>query len=152
MMRGCFPHRVTAPMATPSDPTTSIVSRICQRFPCWEGPAPALANTSTAQLRKNPPTPGVIHVQRRAAGAPAPETIVPQETETGARTTGAVSTGTRAPQQSFNEPRPPTTFFTDDPHRQSGLIYVIMQSYPDKETAEKAADFLTRIGIPCTVV
>jgi hypothetical protein len=119
------------------------------------GPAPALASTSTAQLRKAPPTPGVMHLQRRTA-APAKETPyeMPEVPGSGARPVAAVSTGTKAPpQQSFNEPRPPATFFTDDPHRINGLNYAIIQTYPakEKEMAEQAAAFLTGNGIPCTV-
>ncbi len=67
------------------------------------------------------------------------------------RPANATSTGTRSPQPSFNDPRPPATFFTDGADRQSGLNYAIIQSYPDKDTAQKAAEFLTKNGIPCTV-
>ena len=123
------------------------------------GPTPALANTSTAQLRKNPPTPGVMHLQRRpsaAAASVASAEVAGNEmievAGSGARPVGG-STGTRGAQQSFNEPRPPTTFFTDDPHRINGLNYAIIQAYPpqEKEMAEKAAAFLVGNGIPCTV-
>jgi len=123
------------------------------------GPAPALANTSTAQLKKAPPTPGVMHLSRRTSSSSAKDT--PYEmTEivgSGARPVGAVSTGTKVTpppaQQSFNDPRPPATFFTDDPHRTNGLNYAIIQSYPpkEKEMADQAAAFLTSNGIPCTV-
>ncbi len=36
--------------------------------------------------------------------------------------------------------------------RQVGMMYVVMQSYPDRETARRAADFLIRAGVPCDVV
>jgi len=121
------------------------------------GPAPALANTSTAQLRKAPATPGVMHLTKRATPASAKDTPyeMPEIAGAGARPVSAVSTGTKAaaPQQSFNEPRPPATFFTDDPHRINGLNYAVIQSYPpkEKEMADQAAAFLTSNGIPCTV-
>jgi hypothetical protein len=109
------------------------------------GPATAIANTSTQVLRQNPPTPGVMNVPRRAEVNGANDVVE------GARTAVPASTGTRVPQQTFSEPRPPSTFFTDDPHRQNGLNYVIIQSYPNKETADKAAEFLTKHGVTCTV-
>jgi hypothetical protein len=114
------------------------------------GPSPAIANTSTQQLKQRPPTPGVLNVPRRS------EQVSGGSNDTGEGSgprvaSGTISTGTRNPQQSFNDPRPPATFFTDDAHRQNGLNYAIIQSYPDKETAERAAEFLTKSGIPCTV-
>ncbi len=36
--------------------------------------------------------------------------------------------------------------------RQVGMMYVVMQSYPDRETARRAADFLVARGVPCDVV
>jgi len=117
------------------------------------GPSPALASTSTAQLKRNPPTAGVMHVQRRQPSQDQVNEMV-EVAGSGARPVNAVSTGTQhPPQHSFNEPRPPTTFFTDDPHRINGLNYAIIQSYPakEKDMAEQAAAFLTSNGIPCTV-
>ena len=116
------------------------------------GPSPAIANTSTQQLKQRPPTPGVLNVPRRSeqVSGGSNDTVEGSAARVaGASSTG--STGTRNPQQSFNDPRPPATFFTDDAHRQNGLNYAIIQSYPDKETADKAAEFLTKSGIPCTV-
>lgn len=114
------------------------------------GPSTAIANTSTQVLRQNPPTPGVMNVQRRADVVGANDAAVEGAT---ARQTQPPSTGTRNPQHQANvsDPRPPSTFFTDDQHRQNGLNYVIVQSYPNKETAEKAAEFLSSHGVPCTV-
>ena len=116
------------------------------------GPSPAIANTSTQQLKQRPATPGVLNVPRRSeqVSGGSNDTV---EGSAGPRVASGStgSTGTRNPQQSFNDPRPPATFFTDDAHRQNGLNYAIIQSYPDKETAEKAAEFLTKSGIPCTV-
>jgi len=40
----------------------------------------------------------------------------------------------------------------DKPKRQVGLNYVIVQSYPDDAVSQRAADFLNKNGIPCTVV
>jgi hypothetical protein len=117
------------------------------------GPAPALASTSTAQLRRNAPTAGVMRVQRRQPAQDQVNEMI-EVAGAGARPVNAVSTGTQhPPQHSFNEPRPPTTFFTDDPHRINGLNYAIIQSYPskEKEMADQAAAFLTSNGIPCTV-
>jgi hypothetical protein len=111
------------------------------------GPSTAIAGTSSSQLKQRPPTPGVLNVPKRG------EVLGTNDTVEGmaARPANSTSTGTRNPQQTVNDPRPPATFFTDDPHRQNGLNYAIIQSYPDRETAEKAAEFLTKSGIPCTV-
>jgi hypothetical protein len=62
------------------------------------------------------------------------------------------STGTRNPQRpAFNDPQPPATFFTDDPKRSHNLNYVVVQMFPDEATAKRAAEFLTKNGVPCTV-
>lgn len=108
------------------------------------GPAPAIANTSTQELLKHPPTPGVLNVNRRNE---------PTGTNDVVEGPTPRSTGTLIPRGSGNssEPRPPATFYSDDPHRQNGLNYVIIQSYPDRETADKAAEFLTNHGIACSV-
>jgi hypothetical protein len=114
-----------------------------------KGPSTAIANTSTATLKQRPPTPGVLNVPRRNDVLGSNDTAEGY----GARPANSTSTGTRAPQPTFNDPRPPATFFTDDPHRSGGLNYIIIQSYPEKEKqmAEQAAAFLTKNGIPCTV-
>ena len=114
-----------------------------------KGPSTAIANTSTATLKQRPPTPGVLNVLRRNDVLGSNDTAEGY----GARPANSTSTGTRVPQPTFNDPRPPATFFTDDPHRSGGLNYVIIQSYPGKEKqmAEQAAAFLTKNGIPCTV-
>jgi hypothetical protein len=109
------------------------------------GPSPAIANTSTQQLRKGPVTPGVLNVQKRSANS----TPSDQGEDPTVRATTA-STGTRV-QPSFNDPRPPATFFADDAHRSTGLNYAIIQSYPEKAPADKAAEFFTKNGVPCTV-
>ena len=36
--------------------------------------------------------------------------------------------------------------------RQVGFMYVVIQSYPDRETATRAGEFLNRNGVPCTVI
>ena len=36
--------------------------------------------------------------------------------------------------------------------RQPGLLYAVVQSYPDRETANAAAAFLNANGCPCTVL
>jgi len=116
------------------------------------GPQTAIANTSTQALRQSPPTPGVLNVPRRSEVNGANDVVE----GSGPRPTVA-STGTRNPQQvqappqTFSEPRPPSTFFTDDPHRQNGLNYLIIQSYPTREAAEKASEFLTKHGVTCTI-
>jgi hypothetical protein len=109
------------------------------------GPSPAIANISTQELLKHPPTPGVMNVSRR--NEPTGTNDVVQGPNV--RSTGTL-TGQRG-QGNASEPRPPATFFSDDPHRQTGLNYVIIQSYPDRETADKAAEFLTNHGIACSV-
>lgn len=110
------------------------------------GPSMAIGSQSTETLLKNPPTPGVMNITRRSEPSGSNDVV---EGNSHPRT--APSTGTRAPQPSSSEPRPPATFYTEDPHRQNGLNYAIIQSYPDKETADKAAEFLTQHGIGCTV-
>jgi hypothetical protein len=115
------------------------------------GPSPAIASTSTQQLKQRPPTPGVMNVPRRSEQVSIGTNDAVEGSAPRVAGGSTVSTGTRNPQQSFNDPRPPATFFTDDAHRQSGLNYAIIQSYPDKEMADKAAEFLTKNGIPCTV-
>jgi hypothetical protein len=109
------------------------------------GPSTAIANTSTAELLKHPPMPGVMNVARRSEPSGTND-IVEGSTP---RSTGN-STGTRT-QGSSSEPRPPATFYSDDPNRRIGLNYVIIQSYPDRETADKAAEFLNKNGIGCSV-
>ena len=112
------------------------------------GPATAIAGTSTQVLRQRAATPGVMNIPRRSESTGANDSVE------GARPAKSVSTGTRNPQQpqpSFNDPRPPATFFTDDAHRSAGLNYAIIVSFPDREHADKAAEFLTKSGIACTV-
>jgi hypothetical protein len=107
-----------------------------------KGPAPAIADQDTRALKSGPANPGVMNVKRTGDGSlNAADTEIPRS--------GGNSTGTRQPQR--NDTQPPATFFTDDPRRTLGLNYAIIQSYPDKETADKAADFLTKNGVPCTV-
>jgi hypothetical protein len=119
------------------------------------GPSPAIANTDTKTLRASPPTPGVIQVQRRTIEQPTARNDPPIDTAgQGARPVPGGSTGTRNPQPqrpAYVDPQPPATFFTDDPKRTQGLNYAIVQSFPNKESAQKAADFLTTHGVPCTI-
>jgi hypothetical protein len=117
------------------------------------GPSPAIANANTKTLRQNPPTPGVMQVQRRTTEQSAGGSNEPGETAgQGARPTPGGSTGTRTvPKPGYVDPQPPATFFTDDPKRSQGLNYAIVQSFPNKESAQKAADFLTTHGVPCTI-
>jgi hypothetical protein len=116
------------------------------------GPQTAIANTSTQVLKQKPPTPGVMNLPRRSEAAAAAAAVGSNDPLVEAKQATPPSTGTRAAQQhAFSDPRPPSTFFTDDPHRQAGLNYAIIQSYPNRETAERAADFLTKNGLPCTV-
>ncbi len=49
------------------------------------------------------------------------------------------------------EPAPVATA-TEPPARKVGMIYIVMQSYPDRETARRAGEFLNRSGVPCTVI
>jgi len=118
------------------------------------GPSTAIANTSTQVLRQRPPTPGVMNVSGRRVVDRNNNGIDDAAESANSRGGAVTSTGTHNPQQpSFNDPRPPATFFTDDPHRSSGLNYAIIQGYPGKERemAEQAAAFLTKNGVPCTV-
>ncbi len=36
--------------------------------------------------------------------------------------------------------------------RDIGMIYVVIQSYPDQDLAQKACDFVNHAGVPCTLV
>jgi hypothetical protein len=36
--------------------------------------------------------------------------------------------------------------------RDIGMMYVVIQSYPDQEMAQKACDFVNHAGIPCTLI
>ncbi len=56
-------------------------------------------------------------------------------------------------------PAAPATAATPEPAapvqpaaRQVGLMYVVMQSYPDRDMARQACDFLNHAGVPCDVV
>jgi hypothetical protein len=37
-------------------------------------------------------------------------------------------------------------------NRDIGMMYVVIQSYPDQEMAQKACDFVNHAGIPCTLI
>jgi hypothetical protein len=47
---------------------------------------------------------------------------------------------------------PAAVVANETPQRQVGMHYVIVQSYPDEKVAQKAADFLNKANIACTVV
>ena len=49
-------------------------------------------------------------------------------------------------------PAPADDVAAEPPARRAGLMYAVVQSYPDRETARRAADFLDRKGVACTVV
>jgi hypothetical protein len=104
---------------------------------------PVLASETVSEIRARPPQANVLSPSRsevpgggeRASAdsgvAPAPE---------GARQTAPVGPATQ-----------PATFTIDDPRRQGGLNYIVVQSYPTKEMADEIVNLLKRNSISATV-
>jgi hypothetical protein len=104
-----------------------------------KGPRPVLARQTTTELQAGPADPSVLEVNEDVPGGGNPAATEP------------VAAAVQGSKPTFNEPRPPATFVVDDAQRTIGLNYVIMQTYPDKQSAEEARDVLVRAGVPCTV-
>ncbi len=107
------------------------------------GPLPLLAERTTEEVRQDKPRADVLDVGRDQTHAP----ITP---------TRSVSTPTSIAKpspkpQTWNDPRPPSTYVAKDGPRVVGLNYVIIQSYPDQADAENAMKLLIKRGIECTV-
>jgi len=110
------------------------------------GPAPVIAaGTSTAELRAGPAHPEALNVTAQpdgAAGSAASATMNP----TGA---AAASPGASSAAAPTTGPSPLYSFI-DNP-RVIGRQYVLVQSYPDRASADAAAKMLSSNNIPCTV-
>jgi hypothetical protein len=119
------------------------------------GPSPVLAEIPTEELRRRPAQPSVMDVHAaspnivqntQARVIPAP----PGNAAVTSKTTGGTRGAAPAPPK-FNDARPPATLVVDDQTRQYGLNYVIVQSYPDKKSAEDVRDLLVKNGVFCSV-
>lgn len=112
------------------------------------GPTPVIASETTEQLLSGPAQPGVM---QNVTGASVGESagVADSAYET-ALVTGSNQSAVR-PAQKWNEPKPPTTAIVDDANRVMKLNYVVVQSYPDLETAEQVRDLLIRNGVGATV-
>jgi hypothetical protein len=110
---------------------------------------PLLAQTTTDELRKQPPHREVLdpirHINGGAAAANTDRTDVPQ-----ARSLAASATAD-GPQAA--PPASPLPSIASDGKRLIGVNYVIIQGYPESERkmAEEAAAFLNKEGVSCTV-
>jgi hypothetical protein len=129
-------------------------------------PVPALAELTSEELRAGAPQPGVLDIPGggevdsttprpamavaplptgNAAKAPLAPPAPAARAAQGARPLGSTL--------AMNEPKPPATLMVNDSHRQVGLHYVIVQSYPkeEKQLADEACQLLNKNGILCTV-
>ncbi len=101
-------------------------------------PLPLLAERTTDQIRKDKPNRSVLDVRPSylsTAIPPAANSAKPSDKP-----------------QTWNDPRPSTTYKSEDTgQRQIGLNYVIVQTYPDEKDAEAAKDLLCKHGINCTI-
>ena len=110
-------------------------------------PLPALAETTTDELRDGPIQADVLEVGPEVAMAAAPS-------PTGKATPRSA---TPAPQTArptvLNAPKPPTTSYETNGKRTVGLHYVIVQSYPpeERQLADDAMKLLNQNGVPCSV-
>lgn len=103
------------------------------------GPAPVIAaGTSTAELRAGPAHPEALNVT-----APSNSGAAMNQTSPATGSPGASSLSpTTAPSQLYS--------FIDNP-RVIGRQYVLVQSYPDRVSADAVAKMLSSNNIPCTV-
>lgn len=110
------------------------------------GPAPVIAaGTSTAELRAGPAHPEALNVTPQANGVLG-----------GGANAGMNPPGIAPGAPAMNRANVPTTgpsplySFIDNP-RVIGRQYVIVQSYPDRASADAAAKMLSSNNMPCTV-
>ena len=66
--------------------------------------------------------------------------------------TAVVSPQPSALTASATLPPEPTAVPAEPAPRQVGMMYVVIQSYPDRETAVRAGEFLNRNDVACTVI
>lgn len=108
------------------------------------GPMPAIAaGTSTAELRAGPAHPEVMNVDAAANDTDGAD-AAPQSR--GPAASGLVAGPTTGPAIATS----PLFSFIDNP-RVIGRQYVIVQSYPDRKSADEAVTLLSKNNIPCTV-
>ncbi len=93
---------------------------------------PVLTRDTTTDMRNRPPQSGVLNLATSRTEVRGGDVLSP----------GAARTQT---------PQQPPTFSVDDPKRQAGLYYVVIQSYPQEEMANKAREMLIADGVPCTI-
>lgn len=108
------------------------------------GGVPLLAQTTTAELLKNPPHPEVLEPLRRTSpnsrGNADTSLLHPAPPVAGENPSG-------------NEPHSASPTVAGDGKRYIGLNYIIVQSYPlaEEKMAKEAAAFLNKEGINCTI-
>ena len=104
----------------------------------WQArPQTVLTNTTTPELRRQPPRPNLTDVRRVSA----PPTVQYNPDPPDVMVNNAAATGTNA---AGNAP-------TRSKERQVGLNYVLAQSYAEEKLAQQAATVLIQNGIDATV-
>jgi hypothetical protein len=110
--------------------------------------ASAADQPMTDQIRQQAPQKGVTDVpvrSRTRAPAVSPNMI-------GEQSRRATETPTQRSQEAQPQQPAPTPGVEHGLPRSVNLNYIIIQSYPkESKTAEKARDFLTKNGVPCTI-
>lgn len=101
-------------------------------------PRPVLAQEPVRELRNKAAAPQVLKLSQ-------------SETPGGGDETRVAPPATRGTTPRFNEPAPPNNFVVDDPRRQAGLNYVVIQSYPSQQMADEVVQLLARNGVSATV-
>lgn len=97
-------------------------------------PAAPVASVTTEELQRGPSNPAVLEVSR--------------STET-QRVADQITLAERNPTPTPVPPPPAAN--AKGEQRIVGMNYVIIQSYPEQEEAQQAAELLRQYGIPCTV-
>lgn len=106
---------------------------------------PQLADATTEEVRTGPAQPSVMDVTTAAAPSSSPRT-----TTGGTPATAAPRQTTPAAVPTVSLPSGPVAAPTNV-RRTIGQNYVIMQSYPDEDTAKEAHGVLLANGIACTI-